>query len=151
MFWQNVGKITPSFMPHLAMNTFASAEVCAKACIIRCRVWPIWSIAPRGAVLVVPSFTEGTVCVDSLTGKERSRIARNCLDLCGIIAMGEIFNSFGGLCLIASQCTRRACPADTFSRTSVPSWRIASGVSAEEWGPLLMAACISLTVQQAPV
>ena len=141
----------PSFISHFAMKIFASSAEVAKAWMRRCKVWPIWSIAPRGAVFCVLSLTEGTVCVANLTGKERSRIVRNCRDLCGIIAIGDIFNSFGGSCLMSSHSTKRACPASIFSLTSSVSWLMASGLSAEECGPLSMAACISVIVQQAPV
>lgn len=109
-------------------------------------------MAPRGADFVVASFTEGTVDPSvSLTGKDRSKIARNLRDLWGIIANGDIFNSIGGLCLMSSHITIRACPLATFSATSAFSCSIASGTNAEICGPRSIAACISATIHGFPV
>lgn len=85
------------------------------------------------------------------TLKERSTIALNVLDLCGIIAMGDIFNSGGELCLILSHRTTSACPFLTFSAASCASCVIASGSRANACGPHSTAIVISFQVQGLPV
>ena len=109
-------------------------------------------MAPLGAVFVVASLTDGiTVPSSNRTGKDKSKIALNFRDLWGIIASGDIFNSGGGLCLMSSHATIRACPLATFSATSARSCSMASGCKADMCGPLSIAACISSTVQCFPV
>ncbi len=109
-------------------------------------------MAPRGAVLMVPSFTDRTVEPSfSFTGNERSRIARNFRDLCGIIATGEILSSDGGLCFMSSHTTTRAWPFLIFLSTSCQSCALAVGSSDETCGPLSIAACIISSVQGRPV
>ena len=88
----------------------------------------------------------------SATGKERSRIARYGRDLCGTIAMGEIFSSCGGLSLMASHCTRgHAFLARIFSATSSLSYLIASGTRADMCGPFVIAVAIIAGVYGFPV
>ncbi len=107
------------------------------------REWPIWEIAPWGADFVVPSFTDGpTVPFISLTWNDRSRIARNCLDLWGIIARGEIVSSGGGFDFKSSHFTIRACPSLTFSWNFMWTCLIASGSRADSCGPQSIGACI---------
>ena len=66
-------------------------------------------MAPRGAVLLVLALTDGMEVVGVRRREnDRSNIARNGRDLCGIIATGEIFSSGGGDCRMSSQYTRRA-------------------------------------------
>ncbi len=118
-------------MSHFAMKTFASSYASAKVCMILLRHFPIWSIAPPGAIFFMVSFTASlNLPLFSRSRKERSRIDRYAFDLCGIAVMGEIISSVGGLLLILSHSTTRACLVRTFSLISSAKCSIASGVNA---------------------
>ena len=116
--WQS-SRQKPSLISHLAMNIFASFSVCAKAWMMREIECPNWSIAPTGAVFTDASFTAG-MRSDSLifTPNDKSKIAWNFRDLWGIMAIGDIFNCAGGMCLMSSHSTTRHCPIFTFAATS---------------------------------
>ena len=57
---------------------------------------------------VVLMLTELYVFPLTLSWNERSRMHLNNLDLCGIIATGEIFSSGGILCLMSAHLTMEA-------------------------------------------
>lgn len=119
--------------------------------MIRCNACPNWLMAFCGAVLTVAALTDGCVDLSSnVTGNDKSNIARYGLDLCSIIAIGEILSSRGGSSFMSFHSITRACPAFTLSCTSRLSCSIAAGTSAEECGPLLMAACMSSFVHGVP-
>jgi hypothetical protein len=142
----------PSLMSHFAIKFFASSLASAKACTIRERHSPIWSMAPFGTLLTVVSLTAAnTPPFFRRKRKERSKIDRNALDLWGMAAIGDILSCGGGLSLIASQGTRRAWFVRSFSCiSSVKCW-IALGVVADQWGPRSTASHISSLVQLRPV
>jgi hypothetical protein len=121
-----------SFMSHLAMKIFASLSVSANVWIIWERHLPIWLMAPAGAIFSVVLLMEArTPTFLRRSRKDRSRIERKSLDLCGIAAIGEIFSSLGGLSLMSSHRTSRACFMHTFSIASVLKCAIALGERAE--------------------
>jgi hypothetical protein len=89
-------------------------------------------MAPAGAVFSVVSLTEArTPQFVRQRRKDRSRIEQKSLYLCGIAAIGEIFSSLGGLSLMSSHCTRRACFMRTFSIASALKCAIALGERAK--------------------
>ena len=96
-------------VPFFAIAIFASSLASANAWTIRDRHSPSWSITPFGALLIVVSLTATkTPPFFSRRQKERSKINLDALDLCGMAAIGDIFNCGGGLSLMSSQGTRRA-------------------------------------------
>ena len=120
--------------------------------MIRSSACPSWSMAPFGADKVVSSFTDGISPPSwSQILKDKSKMARNFLDLWGPIAKGDILSWGGGLSFISSQRTNFACPFSTFSSTSVSCCVIASGTNAEECGPFSIAATIISFVHRLPV
>ena len=72
-----------------------------------------------------------------------SQTKQQALDLCGIAAIGDIFNSLGGLSFIDSQSTILACFVQTFSAALIAKCSIALLDSADWWGPLSTASHIS--------
>ncbi len=87
---------------------------------------------PPGAVFVVVSLTANRMppfCSFSLN--ERSSVNQKALNLCGIAAIGDIFNSVGGLPLMVSHATTLAWFVLTYSLISCVKCSIASGVSAD--------------------
>ena len=84
-------------MSHFAMNTLPSWPACANAWTMCESENPSWSMAPLGAVFTEDSLTAGNVVPsDSLRSKDKSGIAQNFRDLCGIIAIGDTFKCSGG-------------------------------------------------------
>ena len=76
--------------------------------IILLRTCPSCTIDFCGAMGVVLMLTDLYVLPLILSWKERSKMHLNNLDLCGIIATGEIFNSGGFLCLMSAHLTMEA-------------------------------------------
>ena len=83
--------------------------------------------------------------------KDRSKMERNPLNLCGIAAIGEIFSWLGGLCFIESHSTIFACPSLTFLIDSVAKCSSASSDNADRCGPRSTASQISSLVHGHPV
>ena len=71
--------------------------------------------------------------------------------MCGIAAIGDIFNSLGGLSFIKSQSTILACFVCTFSAASIVKCLIVSLDSADQECPLSTASHISSFVHGCPV
>ena len=88
--------------------------------------------AARGASLTDDSFTEGIKFpCRRRRRKDRSSIARNCRDLWGMSAIGDIFNSGGGLFLMSSHDTMRHWPRFCLAEASAIAYSIAAGSRAE--------------------
>ncbi len=130
--------------------SFLSASV--NACMICCREWPSWFIAPLGAVFVLELFMDGRVVpLHSRSKKDRSNIDRNAFNLCGIAAIGETFICIGGLLFILSHSTIVACPMATFLAASCLKCSSASTNSADACGHYSTASHISAFVHGFPV
>ena len=109
-------------------------------------------MAPAGAVFSVVLFTEAWIPPFlRRRRKDKSRMDRKSLDLCGMAAIRDILSSFGGLSLMESYSTSRACFVRTFSAALVLKCAIASGDRAELCGPLATASHISSFVHGLPV
>jgi hypothetical protein len=83
--------------------------------------------------------------------KDRSKIERNPLNLCGIAAMGEILSWPGGLSFTESYSTILHWPAVIFLTASTAKWSSASSDSADQCGPCSNASQISSLVHGRPV
>ncbi len=110
------------------------------AVIKRGSACPSWPMACLMALGFVDSFTLGNRIPASNSWKERSRIGRTFLLLCGIAASGLILRFSGMSSLSLSHSASRASPASTFSMVSARKHAVASAVQADGWFPRLTAA-----------
>ena len=116
----------------------------------------LWTACPRlaidfcGALQFVPSLTDGIFVPWKLSLKDRSRMALNFLDLCGIIAIGEILRFFGGACLMQANLILLAKFPFSFSTVSWSRQFLAAADFADMCAPLLTAAVICSLVQGSP-
>ena len=101
---------------------------------------------------MVVSLTDGMVVPSSSRRlNERSKIERKAFDLWGIVAIGNIFSSFGGFSLIESHDKILACFNATFSFASVAKCSRALLLRDDWCGPRFIAASICSRVQACPV
>ena len=112
--------------------------------------FPTLSSASDGDVFFVSSFTDDRSHPATFNANFRSKISLYFLLLCGIIANGEIFKFYGGLCFMLSHLTMVANPCANFPHASTWISAIASSYNANEWGTLVTAASISSEVQSRP-
>jgi hypothetical protein len=142
----------PSLISHFAMKILSFLSASANTCMICCGEWPIWFIAPLGAVFVVESFTDGRVVPSrSRSEKDRSNINRNAFNLYGIAVIGETLICVGWLSFISSHSTIVACPMATFLAASCLKCLCASTDSAGACGPCSTASHFSAFVHGFPV
>jgi len=131
----------PSFMSHFARKSgLSSGKIVAIAVINRGSAFLSWSMACWMAHGFVRLLTLGRRMPASISWKDRSRIGRKGLLLCGIAARGLIFRLLGGLSFISSHRTNLASPASTFSIVSARRQAMASNVHVEGWFPRSTAA-----------
>ena len=96
---------------------------------------PRCAIASCLAILFVRMLTESCILPLKVSWNDRSRMHQKALDLCGIIAAGDIFNFIGKWSLMSPHLTTR--PYRLCCFTSVSSWscRIACLHMAERCAP----------------
>ena len=111
---------------------------------------PSPAMAFCGASLFVALFTDGICLPFSLSWKDRSRMARYFLDLCGIIAIGEIFRFGGMLFLISFHFIFFAKPSFIFVSVSFIKHCLASFPFAEMCAPRFSDAIMWSLVQLFP-
>ena len=91
----------PSLIYHFAWNILANYGAWANAWMMRSKTFPIWSIAPAGAIFYVLLFTNGTLpCGISCNAKAKYNIDQKALYLWGIDTMGDTLISTGRSSLI---------------------------------------------------
>ena len=122
----------------------------ARAQMIRGRQLANCSMASCGAMAVVPSLTDGTLCPSMQSENEKSKISRNDIDLCGIRDMGDTLRLGGKFSLISSQYKTLQYPISTFSFVSCSIYLMPSGDNALLCSPRSIAASISSLVQFLP-
>ena len=104
-----------------------------------------------GASFVVDKLTDSHLePLRFLKQKERSKMTRNSLLLCGTIATGEIFSFGGMLCLMSLHLTTLAKPFLIFSCVSSLRKSTAAGSYAERWAPRVMASMMRVGDQLSP-
>ncbi len=99
---------------------------------------------------MVPALTLDSGMPNSLIAKDRSRIARYSLLLCGTVASGEILRLGGGFFSSSDHSTSFAKPWLTFSSASAQRHAAACAVFAKGCAPLLAAAVSCSIVHALP-
>ena len=111
---------------------------------------PSSAMAFCGARMLVDVLTDSRWLWPMRRQNERSRIVRKSLDLCGIIATGDILRCVGMLSMISPSRTSLANPFSTVCRVCWMRYSRAAGSFAEMCAPRRIAAMISSLVHGSP-